>query len=111
MDYFLGPVSLILIMILLVGATIKINELMSGKIMDFLLNKRLLFNIALIIAIVSSIFFILFSTSPWIDLLGFVYFIGFLFLLVKYTPDLVLHLKKIHLSNLEDAEEQEFEKT
>ena len=54
-------------MILLVGATIKINEFMSGKIMDFLLKKRLL-------------------------------------------PDLVLHLKKIHLSNLEDAEEQESEK-
>jgi len=67
MDYFLGPVSLILIMILLVGATIKINEFMSGKIMDFLSNKRLL-------------------------------------------PSLVLHLKKIHLSNLEDAEEQESEK-
>ena len=67
MDYFLGPISLILIMILLVGATIKINEFMSGKIMDFLLKKRLL-------------------------------------------PDLVLHLKKIHLSNLEDAEEQESEK-
>lgn len=54
-------------MILLVGATIKINEFMSGKIMDFLLKKRLL-------------------------------------------PGLVLHLKKIHLSNLEDAEEQESEK-
>ena len=26
---------------------------------------------------------------------------------LKYTPDLVLHLKKIHQSNLEDAEEQE----
>ena len=24
---------------------------------------------------------------------------------LKYTPDLVLHLKKIHQSNLEDAEE------
>ena len=67
MDYFLGTISLILIMILLVGSTIKINEFISGKIMDFLLKKRLL-------------------------------------------PDLVLHLNKIHLSNLEDAEEQESEK-
>ena len=43
----------------------------------------------------------------WGEVFWFIYFIGFIFIGAKYTPDLVLHLKKIHLSNLEDAEEQE----
>ena len=45
--------------------------------------------------------------SDVISTFWFVYFIGFIFVVAKYTPDLVLHLKKIHQSNLEDAEEQE----
>ena len=44
----------------------------------------------------------------WFEVFWLVYFIGFIFVLARYTPDLVLHLKKIHLSNLEDAKEEEF---
>ena len=46
----------------------------------------------------------------WAEVFWFVYFIGFIFIIAKYTPELVLHLKNIHLSNLEDAEEQELRK-
>jgi hypothetical protein len=43
----------------------------------------------------------------WAEVFWFVYFIGLIFVVARYTPELVLHLKKIHLSNLEDASEQE----
>ena len=113
MDTFVNVIiasaTIVAIMGLIVGTTIKINTLMSGTIMNFLLNIKLLFKIALITTVLSSIFFGMFSTSPWVDLFGFVYFIGFIFLAVKYTPDIVLHLKNIHQSNLDDFKKQEIQ--
>ena len=109
MDIFLPILGLIMIMVFIVGATIGINTLMKGKVINFLLNKKLLLIIA---SIISAVFTLAFMMSGlyidgWVEVFWFVYFIGFIFVGAKYTPDLVLHLKKIHISNLEDAEEEE----
>jgi len=109
MDIFTMLLSLLIIMSLIIGATIGINTLMKGKVINFLLNKKLLLIIA---SIISALFTFVFVVSDlyidgWDDVFWFVYFIGFIFVVAKYTPDLVLHLKKIHQSNLADAEEQE----
>ena len=100
-------------MILIVLATIKINKLMTGKLINFLLNKKLLLIIALIISALFTLAFIISGLyiDGWVEVFWLVYFIGIIFLVGRYTPDLVLHLKKIHLSNLEDAEKQELKDT
>ena len=108
-DILAPALSLVMIMVCIVGATIGINTLMKGKVINFLLNKKLLLIIA---SIISAVFTLAFMMSGlyidgWVEVFWFVYFIGFIFIIAKYTPDLVLHLKKIHLSNLEDAEEQD----
>jgi hypothetical protein len=109
MDIFTMLLSLLIIMSLIIGATIGINALMKGKVINFLLNKKLLLIIASIISTLFTFAFVVtdLHIDGWGDVFWFVYFIGFIFILAKYTPDLVLHLKKIHQSNLEDAEEQE----
>ena len=112
MDIFLPILGLIMIMVFIVGATIGINTLMKGKVINFLLNKKLLLIIA---SIISAVFTLAFMMSGlyidgWVEVFWFAYFVGFIFLVARYTPDLVLHLKKIHLSNLEDVEEQELRK-
>ena len=104
MDIFLPILGLLMVMTLVVGATIKINTLLIGKS----LTKILL----IIASIISVLFTLAFMMSGlyidgWVEVFWFVYFIGCIFVIAKYTPDLVLHLKKIHLSNLEDAEQQE----
>ena len=109
MEYFTTTFTLLMIIVCIVGATIGINTLMKGKVINFLLNKKLLLIIA---SVISALFTLAFMMSGlfidgWGDVFWFVYFIGFIFVVAKYTPDLVLHLKKIHQSNLEDAEEQE----
>jgi hypothetical protein len=109
MDTFVNVIitsfTLIAIMGLIVGATIKVNTLMAGRIINFLLNKKLLLIIA---SIISALFALAFMMSGlYTEVFWFVYFIGFIFVVARYTPELVLHLKKIHQSNLEDAEEQE----
>ena len=109
MDIFTGTFTLLMIMVFIVGATIGINTLMKGKVINFLLNKKLLLTIA---SIISALFTFVFVVSDlyidgWAEVFWFVCFIGFIFVVAKYTPDLVLHLKKIHQSNLKDAEEQE----
>ena len=109
MDILLPILGLLIIMVFIVGATIGINTLMKGRVINFLLNKKLLLIIA---SNISAIFTLAFMMSDlYIDVLvevfWFVYFIGLIFLVARYTPDLVLHLKKIHLSNLEDVEVQE----
>ena len=100
-------------MILIVLATIKINKLMTGKLINFLLNKKLLLIIASITSIIFTLTFLMSGLyiDGWVEVFWFVYFIGIIFLVGRYTPDLVLHLKKIHLSNLEDAEKQELKDT
>ena len=112
MDIFLPILGLLMIMVFIVGTTIGVNNLMKGKVINFLLNKKLLLIIA---SIISALFALAFMMSGlyidgWVEVFWLVYFIGFIFVVARYTPDLVLHLKKIHLSNLEDVEEQELRK-
>ena len=109
MDIFLPILGLLLIMVFIVGATIGINNLMKGKVINFLLNKKLLLIIASIISIIFTLAFMMSGLyiEGWVEVFWFVYFIGCIFVIAKYTPDLVLHLKKIHLRNLEDVEVQE----
>ncbi|MDC1290363.1 hypothetical protein N8Z69_03070 [Candidatus Thioglobus sp.] len=109
MDIFLPILGLLMIMVFIVGATIRINSLMKGKVINFLLNKKLLLIIASIISVLFTFVFVVSDLyiDGWGDVFWFVYFIGFIFVVAKYTPELVLHLKKIHQSNLKDAEEQE----
>ena len=110
MDIFLPLIGLLMIMVFIVGATIGINTLMKGKVINFLLNKKLLLRIASIISVIFTLAFMMSGLyiDGWVEVFWLVYFIGFIFVLARYTPDLVLHLKKIHLSNLEDAKEEEF---
>ena len=107
MDIFLPILGLLMIMVFIVVATIGINTLMKGKVINFLLNKKLLLIIASIISAVLTLAFMM-NVDGWVEVFWLVYFIGFIFVVARYTPDLVLHLKKIHLSNLEDAKEEEF---
>ncbi len=109
MDIFLPILGLLMIMVFIIGATIGINNLMKGKVIKFFLNRKLILIIA---SIISALFTLAFIVSGlyidgWVDVFWLVYFIGFIFVVAKYTPDLVLHLKHIHLSNIEDAEEQQ----
>ena len=108
-DILVPTISLVLIMVFIVWATIGINTLMNGKVMNFLLNKKLLLITASIISAHLTFAFVMIDeyNRGWGEVFWFVYFIGFIFVGAKYTPDLVLHLKKIHLSNLEDAKEEE----
>ena len=112
MDIFLPILGLLMIMIFIVGATLGINTLMKGKVINFLLNKKLLLITATIISahLVFAFMMIDEYSRGWGEVFGFAYFIVLIFVGAKYTPDLVLHLKKIHLSNLEDVEEQELRK-
>ena len=108
-DILVPTFTLVMIMVCIVGATIGINALMKGKVINFLLNKKLLLIIA---SIISIIFYLAFMMSGlyidgWVEVFWLMYFIGCIFVIAKYTPDLVLHLKKIHLSNLEEVEVQE----
>jgi hypothetical protein len=110
MDIFAPLIGLLMIMVFIVGATIGINTLMKGKVINFLLNKKLLLRIASIISVIFTLAFMMSGLyiDGWVEVFWLVNFIGFIFVLARYTPDLVLHLKKIHLSNLEDAKEEEF---
>ena len=108
-DILVPSFTLVMIMVCIVGATIGINSLMKGKVINFLLNKKLLLITAAIISAHLTFAFVMIDeySRGWGEVFWFVYFIGFIFLGAKYTPDIVLHLKKIHQSNLEDAKEQE----
>ena len=108
-DILLPTLSVVMLMVCIVGAIIGINTLMKGKVINFLLNKKLLLIIASIISALFTLAFIMSGLyiDGWAEVFWFVYFIGLIFVVARYTPELVLHLKKIHLSNLEDASEQE----
>ena len=108
-DILVPTFTLVLIMVCIVAATIGINSLMKGKVINFLLNKKLLLITASIISahLVFAFMMIDEYNRGWGEVFAFAYFIVLILAGAKYTPDLVLHLKKIHLSNLEDAEEQE----
>ena len=106
-DVLVPTLSLVMLMVCIVGATIGINTLMKGKVINFLLNKKLLLIIASIISALITFGFMMTDEyyRDWAEVFWLIYFIGLIFVGAKYTPDLVLHLKKIHQSNLEDAEE------
>ena len=108
-DILVPTFTLVMILVCIVGATIGINTLMKGRVINFLLNKKLLLITASIISALITFGFIMTDEyyRDWVEVFWLIYFIGLIFVVAKYTPDLVLHLKKIHLSNLEDAEVQE----
>jgi hypothetical protein len=109
MDILALSVTLILIMVFIVWATIGINTLMKGKVISLLLNRKLLLIIASIISALFTFAFMMIDeyNRGWGEFFWFVYLIGLIFVIVNYIPGIVIHLKKIHQSNLEDSKEQE----
>ena len=106
MDIFLPILGLLMIMALVVGATIKINTLLISKSLT---------KILLIIASILAIFMIIllpihyfFGTLTWGVFFSMFLVIAILFLIAHFVPKLpiVSYLREIHLSNLEDSEEQ-----
>ena len=83
------------------------------KIINFLLNKKLLFKIASILAFLFTLAFVISHFNGfvfyWDDYFWFAYSIAVIFTVANYTPSLVLYLIEIHQNNLEDIKEQEFE--
>ena len=81
------------------------------KIINFLLNKKLLFKVA---SILTFFFALAFFSIPlvvyWDDYFWFAYSIAVIFTVANYTPTLVSYLIDIHQNNLEDIKEQELEK-
>ena len=108
-DVLVPTLSLVMLMVCIVGATIGINTLMKCRVINFLLNKKLLLITASVISAHLIFAFMMVDeyNRGWGEVFGFAYFIVLIFAGAKYTPELVLHLKKIHLSNLEDAKEEE----
>ncbi len=99
-----------MIMALVVGATFGINTLLIGKSLT---------NILLIIASILSMFMIIIlpihyfvGTLTWGIFFSILLIIAIFFLIAHSVPKLpiVSYLREIHLSNLEDAEEQELQK-
>ena len=80
------------------------------KIINFLLNKKLLFKVASILAFFFALaFFSIPLAVYWGDYLWFAYSIAVIFTVANYTPTLVSYLIDIHQNNLEDIKEQELE--
>ena len=103
--------SLLAIVGLMIGTTIKINKLMIGNKMSFLENKKLAYGIALIFIglYLSAILFGYLEgfVYYWHDFPSFAFSIALIFAVGKYSPSLISYLRELHQSNLEDAEEQE----
>ena len=108
MDIVLPILGLLMIMALVVGATIKINTLLISKSLT---------KILLIIASILSMFMIILlpihyfdGTLTWGIFFSILFIIAIFFLIAHFVPKLpiVSYLREIYLSNLEDAEEQEF---
>ena len=106
METFLPILGLLLIMALVVGATIKINTLLISKSLT---------KILLIIASILAIFMIILlpihyfvGTLTWGVFFSMLLVIAILFLIAHFVPKLpiVFYLREIHLSNLENSEEQ-----
>ena len=105
-DILIPSFTLVMIMAGIVGATIGINTLMKGNVINSVM-KKLLINLGLFLFFPA--FFIggiLFIDS--LDLLLGLAIIGGVIYLYRNNKDgLVQQFKDIHQSNLEDAEEQE----
>ena len=81
-----------------------------NKIINFLLNKKLLFKVASILTALFSFSLVMtLSYWGWGDLFWFAYSIALIFVVANYTPTLVLYLIEIHQNNLEDIKTQELE--
>ena len=107
MDIVLPILGLLMIMTIVVGATIKINTLLISKSLT---------KILLIIASILAIFMIILlpihyfiGTLTWGVFFSMLLVIAIFFLIAHFVPKLpiVSYLREIHLSNLEDAEQQE----
>jgi hypothetical protein len=107
MDIFLPMLGLLMIMVFIVGATIKINTLLISKSLT---------KILLIIASILSMFMIILlpihffvDTLTWGVFFSMLLVIAILFLIAHSVPKLPLvsFLREIHLSNLEDSKELE----
>ena len=113
MDIFTMLLSLLIIIGLIIGATIKINSLMKGKIINTLLNKKILLIIASILAFLYTLAFgIAFFDGfvfYWDDYFWFAFTIAVMFVVANFIPSAVLFLKDVHQNNLEDIKEQELE--
>jgi hypothetical protein len=83
------------------------------KIINFLLNKKILLIIASILALLFTLAFVISHFNGfvfyWDDYFWFAYSIAVIFTVANYTPSLVLYLIEIHQNNLEDIKEQELE--
>ena len=110
MDIFLPILGLLMIMVFIVGATIRINSLMKGKIINALLNKKILLIIASILAFLYILAFVIAYLGGfvfyWDDYLWLAYSIALIFVVANYIPSVVLLLKEVHQSNLKDIKEQ-----
>ena len=111
MDIFLPILGLLMIMVFIVGATIRINSLIKGKIINVLLNKKILLIIASILAFLYTLAFVISYFDGfvfyWDDYLWLAFSIALIFAVARYIPILVSYLIEIHQNNLEDIKEQE----
>ena len=111
MDIFTMLLSLLIIIGLIIGATIRINSLMKGKIIIALLNKKILLIIASILAFLYTLAFTITYLDGfvfyWDDYLWLAFSIALIFVVANYIPSVVLFLKEVHQNNLEDIKEQE----
>ena len=97
----------------LISIVVVVNQagvINMKKIINFLLNKKLLFKVASILTALFSFSLVMtLSYWGWGDLFWFAYSIALIFVVANYTPSLVLYLIEIHQNNLEDIKEQELE--
>ena len=84
-----------------------------NKIINFLLNKKLLLKVASILAFLFTLAFVISHFNGfvfyWDDYFWFAYTIAVTFLVAYYIPTLVSYLIDIHQNNLKDIKEQEAE--
>ena len=97
----------------LTSTLVEVNQagvINMKKIINFLLNKKLLFKVASILAFFFALaFFSIPLVVYWDDYFWFAYSIAVIFTVANYTPTLVSYLIDIHQNNLEDIKEQELE--
>ena len=100
----------------LISIVVVVNQagvINMKKIINFLLNKKLLFKVASILAFLFTLAFVISHFNGfvfyWDDYFWFAYSIALIFVVANYTPSLVLYLIEIHQNNLEDIKEQELE--
>ena len=115
MDIFTMLLSLLIIIGLIIGATIRINSLMKGKIINALLNKKILLIIASILVFLYTLAFVIAYFDGfvfyWDDYLWLAFSIALIFVVANFTPSLVSFLREIHQGNLEDIKKQELKES